>query len=105
MSHRVPSIDCTGTLRHWNLLAAHVRNHHVHLVAEAEARPERILKDLKANASRCLNRLGLDEPSRKRWARHGSMRWLWKPQSVPAAIRYVVDEQGDPRAVFEAPGP
>jgi hypothetical protein len=28
--------------------------------------------------------------------------WLWKPQSVSAAIRYVVDEQGDPMAVFEA---
>jgi REP element-mobilizing transposase RayT len=88
--------------RHWNLLAAHVRTNHVHVVVEAEARPERIMNDLKAYASRCLNRLGLDPPGRKRWARHGSTRWLWKPQSVSAAIRYIVDEQGDPMAVFEA---
>ena len=59
------------------------------------------MNDLKSYASRCLNRLGLDEPTRKRWARHGSTRWLWKPESVSAAIRYVVAEQGDPMAVFE----
>ncbi len=41
-------------------------------------------------------------PLEKRWARHGSTRWLWKVQSVSAAIRYVVDQHGDPMAVFEA---
>ena len=88
--------------RHWSLLAAHARTNHVHIVLEAEARPERVMNDLKSYASRCLNRRGLDEPARKRWARHGSTRWLWKPESVSAAIRYVVDDQGDPMAVFEA---
>ena len=87
---------------HWSLLAAHVRTNHVHMVVEAEVGPERIMNDLKSYASQCLNRLGLDEPARKRWARHGSTRWLWKPQSVSAAIRYVVDEQGDRMAVWEA---
>ena len=87
--------------RHWSLLAAHVRTNHVHIVVEAEARPARVMNDLKAYASRCLNRKGLDEPARKRWARHGSTRWLWKRENVSAAIRYVVDEQGDPMAVFE----
>jgi REP element-mobilizing transposase RayT len=88
--------------RHCKLVAAHVRSSHVHVVVDAEVRPERIMNDLKSYASRYLNRLGLDDPARKRWARHGSTRWLWKPQSVSAAIRYVVDEQGDPMAVFEA---
>ena len=91
---------CTD--RGWSLLAAHVRTNHVHIVVEAEGRPERIMNDLKSYASRCLNRLGLEEAGRKRWARHGSTRWLWKQESVSAAIRYVVDEQGDPTAVFEA---
>jgi REP element-mobilizing transposase RayT len=83
------------------LLAAHVRTTHVHLVVEAEVQPERIMNDIKAYASRCLNRMGLDEPGRKRWARHGSTRWLWKLENISAAIRYVVDGQGDPMAVFE----
>ena len=86
----------------WSLLAAHVRSSHVHIVVEAEARPEGILNDIKAYASCCLNRAGLDDRTRKRWSRHGSTRWLWKREDVAAAIRYVVDEQGDPMAVFEA---
>src|SRR5690348_3946559 len=36
--------------RRWDLLAAHVRSNHVHLVLEAEARPEKIMGDLKAYA-------------------------------------------------------
>ncbi len=91
--------------RHWSLLAAQVRTDHVHMVVEAETHPDRVMNDLNSHASRCLNRMGLDEPSRKRWARHGSTRWLWKRENVSAAIRYVVDEQGDPMAVFEAAEP
>ena len=86
----------------WRLLAAHVRTNPVHLVVETEARPERVMNDIKSYASRSLNRRGLDGPARKRWARHGSTRWLWEPEHVSAAIRYVVDEQGDAMAVFEA---
>ena len=85
----------------WSVLDAHVRTSHVHVVVQAEARPERVVNDLKAYASGCLNRIGMDGPTRKRWARHGSTRWLWKRENVSAAIRYVVDEQGDPMAVFE----
>ena len=88
--------------RGWNLLAAHVRSNHVHAVVEAEVPPERVMGDLKAYASRRLNGMRLDEPNRKRWARHGSTRWLWTPQQVSAAIQYVVAEQGDGMSVFES---
>jgi len=91
--------------RGWNLLAAHVRSNHVHTVVEAEVPPERIMNSIKADASRHLNRMGLEEPGRKRWARHGSTRWLWKPRHVSAAIQYVVAEQGEPMSVFPVPGP
>ena len=86
----------------WSLLAAHVRSNHVHAVVEAEAQPERVMSDFKAYASRRLNRMSLDQPNRKRWARHGSTRWLWKPQHVSAAIQYVVDEQGRSMSAFES---
>ncbi|MGB7759824.1 MAG: transposase [Bryobacteraceae bacterium] len=91
--------------RGWNLLAAHVRTDHVHAVVEAETAPERVMTDFKVYASRALNRLNLDDPNRKRWARHGSTRWLWKPQHVAAAIQYVVAEQGDAMSVFESVEP
>ena len=88
--------------RNWNLIAAHVRSNHVHTVVEAEVPPERVLNSLKAYASRRLNRMGLDAPNRKRWARHGSTRWLWKPRHVSAAIAYVIGEQGNAMSVFES---
>ena len=88
--------------RGWSLLAAHVRSNHVHTVVEAAVPPERIMSDFKAYASRRLNRLRLDELNRKRWARHGSTRWLWKPQHVSAAIQYVLAEQGEAMSAFES---
>ena len=88
--------------RGWNLLAAHVRTTHVHAILEAEVPPEKIVTEFKAYASRELNRLGYDAPDRKRWARHGSTRWLFKDQDVKDAIRYVVEEQGQPTALFLA---
>lgn len=88
--------------RGWRLLAAHVRSNHVHAVVEAEAEPERVMQDFKAYASRRLNGMNLDQPKRKRWARHGSTRWLWEPQHVSAAIEYVVAEQGEAMSAFES---
>jgi REP element-mobilizing transposase RayT len=88
--------------REWSLLSAHVRENHVHVVVAGEIAPERVMNDLKAYASRLLNRKGLDTPDRKRWARHGSTRWLRNRGSVTAAIRYVVEKQGEPMAVFVA---
>jgi hypothetical protein len=72
------------------------------VVVEAEVRPEKLMNDFKSYASRGLNRLAADGSDRKRWARHGSTRWLWKDQEVREAIRYVVEEQGEPMAVFLA---
>jgi REP element-mobilizing transposase RayT len=89
--------------RGWNLLAAHVRENHVHVVIAADVLPQRIMNDLKSYASRVLNRLEIDESDRKRWARHGSTRWLAEAESVVTAIRYVVEKQGDPMAVYLAP--
>jgi REP element-mobilizing transposase RayT len=83
------------------LLAAHVRTNHVHAVVDGEAKPERILNDFTAYATRALPGA---EADRKRWARHGSTRWLWKESEVRAAIRYVVEGQGTPMTVFVAEG-
>ena len=88
--------------REWILLAAHVRTSHVHAVVEADVEPEKIMADFKVYASRRLNRTGFEDPARKRWARHGSTRWLWKDEDVRSAVRYVVEEQGEPMAVYEA---
>jgi REP element-mobilizing transposase RayT len=86
--------------RGWTLLAAHVRTNHVHVIIGANTAPERVMNDLKSYASRRLNALGLDTPDRKRWARHGSTRWLVDSERVASAIRYVTEKQGDPMALY-----
>ena len=48
-------------------------------VVEAGVPPERVMGDFKAYASRQLNRMGLDEPDRKRWTGHGSTMALEIP--------------------------
>jgi REP element-mobilizing transposase RayT len=86
--------------RAWSLLAAHVRTNHVHIVVEADAKPEKAMRDFKSYASRRLDKSGADGPDRKRWVRHGSTRWLWNREDVAAAIRYGVEEQGEAMAVW-----
>jgi REP element-mobilizing transposase RayT len=79
--------------RGWTLLAAHVRTAHVHVVVAGEVAPERIMNALKSYSSRALN-------CHRRWARHGSTRYLWTPEEVANAIHYVVLKQGEPMAVY-----
>ena len=73
--------------RGWCLLA-----NHVHAIVEADVRPEKV--------SREFNRLDRDGPDRKRWARHGSAGWLWKDEDLQQALQYVVEDQGEPMALF-----
>jgi len=95
------SIDRVCIFRCWTLLACHVRTNHVHVVVRANCPPERVMTALKAYASRALNGLELHGPNQRRWARHGSTRYLWTREAVRSAIHYVVHEQGEPMAVYE----
>jgi REP element-mobilizing transposase RayT len=104
-SHRdavLASLIERSSERGWTLLAAHVRTNHIHVVVQSDATPERVMNDLKSYASRVLNRMAFDAPDRKRWARHGSTRWLRDREDVSTAIEYVIRKQGTPMAVFVA---
>ena len=83
--------------RSWDLLAAHVRTEHVHVVVSASRSPEIVMRDFKVYASRRLNQA---EEDRKRWARHGSTVYLWTHDAVKNAIEYVVERQGQAMEVF-----
>jgi anti-sigma-K factor RskA len=61
-------------------------------------RPENIMGDLKAYASRALNRK--QTRREKHWASHGSTRYLWREQAVEAAIGYVMAGQGSPMQTY-----
>jgi REP element-mobilizing transposase RayT len=83
--------------RNWILLAAHVRTEHIHVVVNGDIAPERLMTALKSYASGALN---LVRPADRRWARHGSTLYLWTPNEVTNAVRYVVSKQGEPMALF-----
>src|SRR5262249_127113 len=87
-----PMID-TCAFRGWQLFAVHVRENHVHVVLDAESPFDRIAVDLKAYASRALNRAGIDDCGIKRWSRKASVRTLRTPEARELAIRYVAEKQ------------
>ena len=90
--------------RSWEILAAHIRTTHVHAVVGG-CDPERAILDFKSYSSRALSRQGFEAPERNRWARSGSTRYLATSEAIAAAITYVVDQQGEPMAVYETASP
>jgi len=91
--------------KNWNLLAIHVRTNHIHVVVQAEQNPESVMIHFKAYATRALNAHDGHQTRRKIWARHGSTKYLWEAEDVRSVVRYVVEEQGLPMAVWINPNP
>lgn len=59
------------------------------------------MNDFKAYGSRALNQAGFEEPSRKRWTRHGSTDYINDPEHLHRAVEYVLFKQGTPQAVYD----
>jgi REP element-mobilizing transposase RayT len=89
------SIKETCVYRCYKLSAANVRMNHAHVVASAMVKPEKIVNDLKAYATRRLRAGGSVGIDQIVWSRGASTRYLWKPAHVAAAIEYVLYSQGD----------
>ncbi len=91
--------------RGWTLWAVHVRSNHVHVVVTANAKPEKVMSDFKAYASRRLKERLAEPADRTRWTQHGSTLYLWTEEAVAAKIDYVVIGQGEPMAVYDGRTP
>lgn len=89
------SIVETCTHRGYGLRAANVRTNHAHAVVSALVKPEKVVNDLKAYATRRLREERLIGNCDRVWSRGASTRYLWKPAFVDAAIEYVLNSQGD----------
>jgi REP element-mobilizing transposase RayT len=87
--------------RQWKVWAVHVRSNHVHVVVSAPVKPEKVMSDFKAWASRRLREAFGEDADRDRWTQHGSTRYLWDETTTAAKIAYVLDEQGEPMAHFD----
>ena len=81
--------------RGWFAHVVHVRSNHVHIVVSGKKKPEKMMVDFKAHATRAIKR---DHNKRtiikKYWTRHGSTKYLWTKESLVSAIGYVKNEQG-----------
>lgn len=93
---RVISDHCQ--VRGWELRESAVRTTHVHVVvAYAELRPEPMLRQFKAYATRALRAAGLTEAQSAVWAEGGGTRYLWTPRQLDDACAYVREGQDVPR--------
>jgi len=90
----------TCKFREWLLYAAHIRSTHIHLVLKADARPERVLIDLKAYATRMLRTNGYNY--QRFWTRHGSTRYLNTISQLNKSI-HIISEQGEPMSIYLNP--
>jgi REP element-mobilizing transposase RayT len=81
--------------RGWSLLAAHARTTHVHVLITARAKPEDVLRTIKAWATRRLVEAGAAAQGSKVWSRHGSTVYLWSGEAVERAEWYVRYEQDE----------
>ncbi|HWA98068.1 MAG TPA: transposase [Pirellulales bacterium] len=88
------AIEGVATYRAWRLWAINVRTNHVHVVVSADCKPERVMSDFKAWATRRLREAGLLERDVRPWSDHGSTRYLWNERALEDACKYVVDCQG-----------
>jgi REP element-mobilizing transposase RayT len=84
------------TYRGWDVHALHVRTNHVHLLVAANAKPEAVLRLVKAWATRRLREAGLVSALRPVWTVHGSTRYVWTEEDVASVWTYIVHGQGEP---------
>ncbi|WP_161491686.1 transposase [Sedimentisphaera salicampi] len=86
--------------REWNLMAAHVRSEHLHIVVSGKQKPERMMTEIKSKATRLLRKSYPEMQNLKIWTRHGSTKYIWKTEHIYDAIKYVLYEQGVPMSVY-----
>jgi REP element-mobilizing transposase RayT len=87
--------------RGWRVWGVHVRSNHVHVVVSAAAKPEKVMSDFKAWASRRLRERFAEDVDRDRWTQHGSTKYLWNEPALEETTVYVIDGQGEPMAYFD----
>jgi REP element-mobilizing transposase RayT len=81
--------------REYMLHAVNVRSNHAHAVISKAVKPEKIVNDLKAYATRRLRERWQFGSNERIWSRGASTRYLWKPRHLAGAVDYVLYCQED----------
>ncbi len=89
------TIEEVCATRDWALHGVQARTNHVHVVVASPEPPERVMNTLKSWCTRRLRESNCFTGRVRIWSRHGSTRYLWTPQSLREACRYVMESQGE----------
>ena len=87
-------------VRGWTLLAVSARSNHVHAVVLANAGPDVVRDQLKANATRKLRTQSQPLHLEQTWAKKGDVEILDTEEEIQAAVAYVLEAQdrmGEPQ--------
>ena len=76
--------------RAWNILALNVRTNHVHLVIEAHASPEEVMRQMKMW---CTQKLKQSTRQTKWWTKNGDCKLLFTEEAVENVVRYTLEGQ------------
>jgi len=88
------TIEEVCAFRGWILYEQNVRTNHVHFVVAAKnVKPEKVMCDIKAMATRQLREMGLFPKDKKPWTKHGSTIYLFTEQALADARQYVREGQ------------
>lgn len=88
--------------RGWFAHVVHVRSNHVDAVVSGREKPEKMMVDSKAYATRAIRKRS-GAVIKNYWAWHGSTKYPLTQESLASAIRYVKDEQGTMMAFGQSP--
>lgn len=79
--------------RGWHLFCVNARTNHVHVVVAADADPEKVRDQLKANCTRRLRTQNIPLVRQRTWSRGGDCSLLDSDEDVDAAVLYVSEGQ------------
>ena len=79
--------------RGWHLFAVNARTNHVHVVVAADASPQKVRDQLKANCTGGLRRQDKPLIAVRTWTRGGDCEVLDTEDDIEAAVQYVTEAQ------------
>lgn len=82
-----------SAIRSWRLHAVSARSNHVHVVVTANASPQKVRDQFKANATRALRELPGAITNEKVWTRGGDTEVIDGDESLEKVVQYVLEAQ------------
>lgn len=85
-------------IKNWHPYAVHVRSTHTHVIVNSKEKPDKVMYDFKAWATRKLRESG--NHFDKVWTRQGSTKYIFKYDKLKEKVHYVIYEQGGMMAYY-----